>query len=372
MWGAPPDELYGRFTAELTGAALAIEDSLAPTLAEGTLVQRLALGTGAPAVSPDGERIAVVLRRVDLPSRLVVWATRDSVDSAAVLRARERARRLDPEDVPAVRVRPEPKRALHTLHAVGGRGHEHPRFMPDGERLLVVRSVPTGDGTERPDLFLWRFRDDELTRATHGAGVREADPTPDGHDAVGVRCANGICDVVRVPLDGGELRVLWAGAPERTFHRPRVSPDGSTALVAVHEDGRWRLAVVPLDGGRRATCRRRTTRAATAADCLSAPDIVATSERGGIAHLNGCHSPRRRAPAHAHDRRPPARRCRARRDRLVPRAAPRAATTCAAAPRLARTAGAGGIVARWPLVAPPAAVRADTLAGRGACPRTRP
>ncbi len=285
VWGAPPDELYGRFTAELTGAALAVEDSLAPVLAEGALVQRLALGTGVPAVSPDGERVAVVLRSRDRPSRLVIWPVRDSVDTAAVRRARERARRLDPEDVPAVPGRPAPKRELHTLHPVGGRSHEQPRFMPDGERVLVVRSVPVGDGSERPDLFLWRFRDGTLTRATHGAGVREADPTPDGRAAVGVRCLNGICDVVHVPLGGGEARVLWAGAPRRGFHRPRVSPDGSTVLVSVHEDARWRLALLPLDGGAPRDVPVPDDASRYAADWLSASEIVATSERGGVAHL---------------------------------------------------------------------------------------
>ena len=285
VYGAPPDELYGRFTAEVTGRALAVEDSLERAgLAEGALVQRLPLGTGAPALSPDGSHVAVVLRQLNRPSRLVVWRTADSVDTAAVLRARERATRLDPEDVPAVPGRPRPKRALHTLHPIAGRSHEQPRFMPDGERLLVVRSVPRGDGSERPDLFEWRLRDGRLRRVTHGASVREADPAPDGRRAAGVRCVGGVCDLVLVSLDDGRVRTLWAGSPARTFHRPRFGPADSV-LVSVHEGGRWRLALVPAAGG---------------APRLLAPDdanryggdflpggraIVATSERGGVAHL---------------------------------------------------------------------------------------
>lgn len=292
VFGAPPDELYGRFTAEVTRRALAVEDSLAgrDSLAglrgaEGTLVQRLALGTGAPALSRDGRRIAIVLRRPDRPSRLVIWDAADPPDTAAV-RARARLLERDPEDVPAVRDRPAPRRARHTLHPAGGRSHEEPRFLPDGERLLVVRSVPVGDGTERPDLFLWRFGTGELRRVTHGAAVREADPAPDGRRAAGVRCLNGLCDLVELSLETGDLRVLWPGAPARTLARPRWSPAGDSILVSVQEGGRWRLAMVPAAGG--------------APRWVPAPDdasrhgaaflpggraVVATSERGGVMHL---------------------------------------------------------------------------------------
>src|SRR5688500_5082262 len=60
VYGDSPRDLYGRFTAELTGRALEIERTLRDSgLVEGTLVQRLAWSTGDPAISPDGERVAV-------------------------------------------------------------------------------------------------------------------------------------------------------------------------------------------------------------------------------------------------------------------------------------------------------------------------
>lgn len=292
VFGAPPDELYGRFTAEVTRRAFAVEDSLAArdSLAglrgtEGTLVQRLSFATGAPALSRDGRRIAVVLRRPERPSRLVVWDAADPPDTAAA-RARARVLERDPQDVPAVRERPTPRRARHTLHPVAGRSHEEPRFLPDGERILVVRSVPRGDGSERPDVFLWRFATGELRRVTHGAAVREADPAPDGRRAAGVRCLNGLCDLVELSLESGALRVLWPGAPARTLARPRWSPAGDSILVSVQEGGRWRLALLPAAGG--APRWLPTPDSASRYGAAFLPGgraIVTTSERGGVMHL---------------------------------------------------------------------------------------
>ena len=285
VYGAPPDELYGRFTAELTGRALAVEDSLtAAGVAEGTLVQRLSLGTGAPALSPDGALVAVVVRQLERPSRLVVWRTADSAETPAARRARERAAALDPEDVPAVPGRPRPKRALHTLHPIGGRSHEQPRFLPDGQRILVVRSVPQGDGSERPDLFVWRFRDGDLRRVTRGASIREADPAPDGRRAAGVRCRDGTCDLVLVSLDDGGVRVLWPGAPGRTFFRPRFGR-GDSVLVSVHETGRWRLALVAAAGGAPRFLPSDPANRFGGDFLPGGREVVTTSERGGVMHL---------------------------------------------------------------------------------------
>ncbi|HEX7123694.1 MAG TPA: hypothetical protein VF178_15060, partial [Gemmatimonadaceae bacterium] len=163
VFGAPPADLYGRFFVDVIARSLEVERQLrAAGLAEGELVQRLYAGTGDPAVSPDGKHLAVVLRRLNGPSRLVVWnADEDPIDSAA-LRARQRLLERDPLDVPAVDSFPRPRRALATLHPVAGRSHELPRWMPDGEQLLVSRDEPVGHGATRPDLFLWNYRDGSL------------------------------------------------------------------------------------------------------------------------------------------------------------------------------------------------------------------
>ncbi|MHB1224628.1 MAG: TolB family protein [Gemmatimonadaceae bacterium] len=286
VYGAPAAELYGRFTAELTGRALAVEDSVRGRgPAADSLVQRLGWTTGAPALSADGELTAIVLRSATRPPRLVIWSTRDSVDTTAVREARQRQLDRDPDDVPAVRRRPPPRRALHTLHASAGRGYDSPRFLPDGERVIASRPVPQGDGSERPDLFIWTFRTGELRRLTHGAAIRDPDPSPDGRRAAGVRCAGGICDLVRVELGSGRWSVVAAGSPRRSFYRPRWSPDGRRLLVAVHDDGRWRLALVPAAGGEPRPVGPDDGASRYGADFVDDSTLVTTSEAGGIAHL---------------------------------------------------------------------------------------
>src|SRR5207245_2272594 len=87
-------------------------------LVDGTLVQRMQGATGDPAVSPNGERVALVVRSPGHASRIVIWRTgaepRDTARERLTNRLRAGARASDPEDVPAVPYLPPPKRALFT------------------------------------------------------------------------------------------------------------------------------------------------------------------------------------------------------------------------------------------------------------------
>ena len=288
VYGGPPQELYGRFTVELTERALQARRELrAAGLAEGDTVQRLAWGTGDPAISPDGQQMAVLLRNAPgVPSRVVVWRTADEPGDSA---AAEEARRLlarDPLDVPDVRWRPRPKRPLATLHPVAGRGHDMPRFTRDGNGVLVVRTEPVGDGSQRPDLFVWSWRTGEVRRVTRGASVRWPDPAPDGRTAAAVRCLGGVCDLVRIDLRSGAVATIAAGSPRTVFYRPRWSPDGAWIVAAVQESGRWRLERIDAASGARTPMGPDD--GASRYDASFLPDgrfLVATSERGGVANL---------------------------------------------------------------------------------------
>ncbi len=289
VYGGTPQELYGLFTVELTANALQARRLLAGAgLVTGDTVQHLSWGTGDPAVSPDGRHVAVALAGPSRAwSRVVIWRTgpagSDSADAAAdsLLLAR------DPQDVPAVRVWPRARPSLATLRPADGLlPYEAPRFLPGGDELLVVRSAPIGGGATREDLFVWKWRAGGVRRVTHGAGIRAADPLPDGRSAVAVQCRNGFCGLVTVDLASGALTPLAAGTTGRVFDRPRVSPDGGTVAAAMQEGGRWKLVTVPTAGG--PVTVLGGVDAASAYDPAWSTDgtwLAAVSEAGGVANL---------------------------------------------------------------------------------------
>jgi len=286
VYGEPPAELYGRFAAEVTANALALDRALSHAgLVDGTLVQRLIRTPGDPAVSPDGRHVAITIRRVDAPSQLVVWKTAEEPDTTAQLRrARQIAR--DPQDVPDRQFYPPPKKPVITLVAEDGAPYEQPRWFGDARRLLVTRRTPLADGTLRGDLYVWNAENGELRQATHGAGVQEADPSRDGTWAAATRCAHGWCDLVRVDLETGEIKVLRPGSVTRNYHRPRISPRTGEILVGEQSGDRWRVALVsPTSGELRYV---DPDDGVTRYDAAFAPDgrtVIATSEAGGIPNL---------------------------------------------------------------------------------------
>lgn len=252
LYGDSPRALYGRFSAELTGKALRIEETLRDSgLVEGTLVQHLAWTTGDPAVSADGRRVAVVLRSKDRPARVVVWRTADEPPDSSTARIARRAARRDPEDVPDIEFWPRAKKPVATLAAANGLAYDLPRFMPDGDRLLVIRYAVRPDGSLAPDLFEWNARKHTVRRVTRDANVRAADPSPDGRSAAAVRCRAGICDLVRVDLASGRVELLAPGSPTRAYTHPRWSADGKSIVASVSDSGTWRLVLRDSSGALR-------------------------------------------------------------------------------------------------------------------------
>lgn len=286
VFGGTPGDLYDRFRVDVTTRASDIRRALAgPGIVEGDTVQSLEWQTGDPAVSRDGSHVAIVLRSRDLPSRVVVWKTAPEPPDTAAARRLTELRRKDPEDVPGVQWRPRPKRALATLWAeAGGRSYDEPRFLPDGEHILLTRWESFADGSRRQDLFVWDWKRGGVRRITHGAAVVSADPAPDGRTAVGVRCRWGLCALVRVDLSGGTVTELRAAGPGLVWARPRISPDGRTVAAAVQRDGRWRVVLVDSTGERPIGPEDGAQRY----DPAFLPDgsgLVVTSEAGGIPNL---------------------------------------------------------------------------------------
>jgi hypothetical protein len=286
VYGDAPRVLYGRFTAQLTVQAAAAQRALArPGLVDGTLIQHLAWQTGDPAFSPDGRRVAVVLRSGAAPPRTVVWsAAAPPPDSIAARRTREMLAR-DPEDVATVSAYPRPRHALATLEAVSGRGFEQPQFVST-DRVLVNRRTRQRDGSFRPDLYLWNPGSGDVRRLTVDAGVRDADPSPDGRNALGSQCTGGGCGVVRVDLRTGVVTPVLLADPTRSFYRPRYAPDGRRFVVSASQNGRWRLAMSNVDGSQLHFIDAED--GANRFDAAFRPSgdaLVYASDRGGVINL---------------------------------------------------------------------------------------
>ena len=287
VFGDVPSVLYGRHVAEVTRDAMAAKAELERAgLVEGALYQRLEWGTGDPTLSRDGSRVALVLRERDRPGRVVVWNT--APDPPDTLGARERFEllRRDPEDVADRRFYPLPKRALQTLPASNGRSYQQPRWFADNRRLLLTRWVTRGDGTSSPALYEWDTHTGGVKRVTDAIGLQHADPHPAFGEAIAMQCLAGRCDIVRVDLPRGAVTTILRGDPQRSYYRPRYSPDGGRFAASVSDSGRWRVLVANRDGSNVRFVDPDDGTNRYDAEWLRGGDtLVVVSERGGIPNL---------------------------------------------------------------------------------------
>lgn len=239
VYGDRPDRLYGQFVAELTASAIAIRAG--GELREGQLFQETPRASGDPAVSPDGTQLAVVVRQRNQPEKLVVWST--AAPDEEEKKHRERLEKIlgrDPQDVAPVRMKPLPRKDVHTLTMPDGGDIDGPRWTADGKALLFAHRVPDGEGVLHFDLYRWDF--ESVTRITHLADVRDADPM-DARTAIAVRNRFGASQLVSVDLESGEVTPRGESSIDHVITTPRVSPDGQRIAHVAHRGGRWTLYV---------------------------------------------------------------------------------------------------------------------------------
>ncbi|HEX8617711.1 MAG TPA: hypothetical protein VF911_09030 [Thermoanaerobaculia bacterium] len=274
VFGERPERLYGQFVAELTASALAVERGA--TLQEGELFQETQRASGDPDVSPDGTLLAVVVRQRDVPEKLVIWSTGPATEEERKYEERlDKILARDPEDVRPVRTKPLPRKAIHSLVMPDGGAIEMPRWMPDGKSIVFSHRTPDAEGFLHYDLYRWDF--ERLTRITHLADVRDADPLRDGRTAVAVRSRHGKTQLVTVDLTTGAVTPRTEASIDVVELHPRVSPDGTRVAHASHRGTSWVLMVddrmLPLPGS------------AVSPEWLSNDELVVTVLAGGFAEL---------------------------------------------------------------------------------------
>jgi hypothetical protein len=288
VYGDSPSRLYGRFTAELTQRAMTAEATLQTCLREGQLWQETTRGSGDPAVSPTGHRLAIVLRSTHKPSRLVIWSTDPDSEQESRRSAHiETMLARDPEDVAPLRNRPLPRKPLYAFVAPDGGDIETPRWLPGTETLLFGHRSIDARGFYHHDLFIWMPSDPSHRRVTTGADVHDADPFPDGRHAVAVRSRFGATQLVNVDLVDGSVTPIDEASVDDIRSHPRVSADGARIAYAMHREGVWRIVVRDLASGREHLFAMPPgTSVASPEWNPNAPgELVASAMRGGFIDL---------------------------------------------------------------------------------------
>jgi hypothetical protein len=239
VFGDTPQRLYGQFTAELSANAMTI--ARAGGWKDGELWQETSRDSGDPAVSPDGTKLAIVLRNAKGEATLVVFGTGANDEEADNAKRIADILRRDPQDVAPVRTKPFPRKPLHSYQSPDGGDIENPRWTRDGAAILYTHKQPDVDGFLHHDLFRWTPTSARTERLTHLADVKDADPIDATH-AVAVRSRFGESQIVIVDLTTGAITPRTEPSLDVVYSHSRAAADGRIAW-AEHANGEWRVAV---------------------------------------------------------------------------------------------------------------------------------
>jgi hypothetical protein len=239
VFGDTPQRLYGRFTAELSANAMTVART--GGWKDGELWQETSRGSGDPAVSPDGTKLAMVLRNAKGEGTLVVYSTGPNEQEAKNAKRIAEMLRRDPEDVAPVRTKPLPRKPLHSFKPPDGGDVENPRWTRDGTSILYTHKQPDLEGFLHHDLFRWNPNSGRTERLTRLADVKDADPI-DGTHAIAIRSRLGESQVVIVDLTTGAITPKTEPSLDIVYSHPRAAADGRIAW-AEHANGEWHVAI---------------------------------------------------------------------------------------------------------------------------------
>ena len=162
---------------------------------------------GAPAVSPDGKKLALVLTKTGNPNIYVM-----DIASGALQRITS-GLSIDTE----------------------------PAWSPDGKRLIF-----TSNRGGNPQVYQYRFSDKQIQRLTFDGNYNaRASFLPNTSDIVMMHRDEGVFGIARQSLSSGRTEILTQSGSDES---PSVSPNGKMVIYAMQYQGKGVLAVVSSDG----------------------------------------------------------------------------------------------------------------------------
>ncbi|MFC2015685.1 S9 family peptidase, partial [Chloroflexota bacterium] len=279
-----PDGRWLAFVSDRDNDAKKTQIYLMPTDGgEGRRLTRMENGASDPAWSPDGARLAFVSRvnAQEMAAESEPEPVTPAGPEEAKLRAEEKARKekekADPRVIRRFAYRAETKylddRSKH-LYVVNidpetglakdkprrltekALNFGNPRWLPDGSGLLasVDRKPGVDDMFYHSDLVRVPLDGGEVEILT-GLDTADEDPRPSPDGQWIAYCSRPVDDLASanteiklIPVSGGEPRVLTA-ALDGHAQSVRWSPDGQRLLFLVPHRGRIDLRGVPVKGG---------------------------------------------------------------------------------------------------------------------------
>ncbi len=216
VFGVQPQEPYGRFVAELTSDALALEDQLkAKGIQEGELWFRMNGEARGLALSPDGKRLLL-----ESTAGLKVWELEPKVDP--------KAEKPDPQALPDVTPEFPDRKVFKELGRVGGQVPRKARWASDNQVAFQL-ARPDHEGILRLKPALWDFKQVSFPTSA---------PEP----------------VLKSVKREGLWRLVYQGRevplPGEAIGPGTVDPGGKTLYATCVLEGTWNLVAVPiLEGG---------------------------------------------------------------------------------------------------------------------------
>ena len=258
VFGRSPADLYDRFRAEVTAAALEEEKRLGRPVS--STASRGSGSTAARSRSrsrPTARSSSRGATRSAGETYLAVWTIARGRGGAAGRGEAARARGGDSQRSERGR-RPSGAPAAAAPRSGGCRAStdspaENPRWMPDGGACSSRGARPTRTACCGSTSTRGRRRGRRPTRDPL-ADVVEADPR--ARRPLGRGRAHPLrrLGARRVDLASGEVASSFPRRRRRedawrVWSHPRVSPDGATIAALLHSGGRWRLVTLPAGGG---------------------------------------------------------------------------------------------------------------------------